>query len=73
MAKKGRENMKRKLYKRMPVIVKTAVLLGIFAFCAAAAAPAAARSETVNGREYLQSIGADEAQIAHLEEVWRTW
>lgn len=71
MAKKGRENMKKKLYKRMPVIVKTAVLLGIFAFCAAAAAPA--QSEAVNGREYLQSIGADEAQIAHLEEVWRTW
>lgn len=58
---------------RLPLIAKIAILVGLFLMVMIAAAPAAAESETVSGQEYLQAIGADNAQRAHLERVWSEW
>lgn len=65
--------MRKRANGNKQMIARILILTGIFIFCLIAAAPAAAESEAVDGRTYLQSIGADRAQIAHLEGVWRTW
>lgn len=58
---------------RLPLIAKIAILVGLFLMVMIAAAPAAAESEAVDGGAYLQEIGADNAQRAHLERVWEEW
>lgn len=60
---------KKNMNGRLPLVAKIAILVGLFLMVLVAAAPAAAQSETVSGQEYLQGIGADNAQREHIVEV----